>query len=367
MQEVGVVVMGAGVIGLAIARRLALDGHEVIVLDRNGQFGMETSSRNSEVIHAGIYYPAGSLKARLCVDGRNLLYRYCEDNHVPFRRCGKIIFAATASQQGALETISQSARASGVEDLRWLEPAEVTGIEPELVCSAALLSPSTGIIDSHAYMTTLLGEAEAHGALFAGHTHVDRLVRHRGKWHVHVEGERDAVVSASVVINAAGLGAQILASTIEDLPPEHVPTLHLARGVYFTCTKRLPFSHLIYPVPTPGGLGTHLTFDLGGQCRFGPDVEWIDHIDYSVDPARHAGFLEAARKIWPGLEPSDLVPGYAGIRPKLSSPGAPAADFMVSTPADHGLPGLVNLFGIESPGLTSSLAIADMVADAVAD
>jgi L-2-hydroxyglutarate oxidase LhgO len=365
-QEVGAVVVGAGVVGLAIARRLALAGHEVIVLDRNGQFGMETSSRNSEVIHAGIYYPAGSLKARLCVEGRDLLYRYCEDNRVPYRRCGKIIFAATPDQHGALEAISQAALASGVEDVRWIEPAEVAVLEPDLPRSAALHSPSTGIIDSHGYMMTLLGEAEAHGAMFVGHTHVERIVRREGRWQIHVEGEADAVVSASILINAAGLGAQALAATIEDLAADHIPALHLARGVYFSCTKRLPFTHLIYPIPTPGGLGTHLTFDLAGQCRFGPDVEWIDTVDYTVDPGRHASFLRAARAIWPGLEASDLAPGYAGVRPKLSAPGAPAADFVISTPNDHGLPGLVNLFGIESPGLTSSPAIAERVAVAVA-
>jgi len=356
------VVVGAGVIGLSIAQALAEIGKNVLILERNNNFGQETSSRNSEVIHAGLYYPQGSLKAQLCVAGRHKLYEFCEKRHVPHRRVGKLIFAANPDQLTALEAIQSAGAQAGVEDLSWLDPREVKRLEPALSCSAALLSPSTGIISAHDYMMALLGGAEANGAMFVANTEVTYIRRNGSQWLVYIKGESHAVVSTPLLVNAAGLAAQSLATEIEGLGPEHVPALHLARGVYFSCQRKLPVTHLLYPIPVPGGLGTHLTLDLDGRSRFGPDVEWIDAIDYHVDASRRGAFWAAAKLIWPTLEPEDLVPGYAGIRPKIAGPGEPVADFVISTEADHGLPGLVNLFGIESPGLTSSLAIGDYIA-----
>lgn len=357
------VVVGAGVIGLAVARRLALAGLETVIADGEADFGTWTSARNSEVIHAGIYYPSGSLKAALCVRGRDLLYRYCARRHIPHKRTGKLIFAASPEQSAALDAILQAAQGAGVGDLVRLDAAQVQSLEPALACHEALLSPSTGIIDSHAYMQALLGEAEANGAQFARRSRVTRLSRRPGGWGVHIDDDLEPAVVAARIVNAAGLTAHLLAGATEGLEAAHVPQVRYARGAYFTCSGRPPFRHLVYPVPVPGGLGTHLTLDMAGMARFGPDVEWIEDIDYRVDPARHAGFLAAARLIWPGLEADRLTPGYAGIRPKLSGPGEPAADFAIWGPERHGLSGLVNLFGIESPGLTASLAIADMVAE----
>lgn len=364
-EQVGAIVVGGGVVGLAIGRALALAGHAPLILEGEADYGSWTSSRNSEVIHAGIYYPQGSLKARLCVKGKGMLYAFCAERGVPHQRLGKVIFAHESSQFGELEKIVAAARAAGVEDLRWLDKAEARDIEPELPCAAALFSPSTGIIDSHSLMQALLGEAEAHGAMLVTNSPVERITQAAGLWQIHLAGEAEPVVSAPILINAAGLGAQALAAVTEGLDSALVPPLHLARGVYFTHSGRVPFSHLIYPVPEPGGLGTHLTLDLAGQARFGPDVEWINAIDYTVDPARHARFAAAARRIWPALEPERLQPGYAGIRPKIAGPGEPAADFMIQGPVVHGQPGLVNLFGIESPGLTACMAIAAHVVDLI--
>lgn len=362
MDHTDVVVIGGGVIGLSIARTLSIYGKETIVVDREKTHGTWTSSRNSEVIHAGIYYPQGSLKAALCTRGRSLLYRYCADHGVPHARTGKIIFAADAAQSARLDAIQTAAGGAGVDDLRRLSAREAAALEPELRCHEALLSPSTGIIDSHAYMNALLGDAEAHGAIFAAQSKVTRLSRRREGWGVHVNDEREPAVVARTVVNAGGLTAHEVARVTDDLAGEHIPDIRYARGVYFTYAGRAPFRHLVYPVPVPGGLGTHLTLDMGGMARFGPDVEWIDAIDYSVDPARHAQFLAAARLIWPGIDPDKLQPGYSGIRPKIGGPDAPVADFRIDGPERHGLPGLVNLFGIESPGLTASLAIAEVVA-----
>ena len=358
---VDTIVVGAGVVGLAVARACAVAGHDVLILEGERHFGSWTSSRNSEVIHAGIYYPAGSLKAELCVEGRRRLYQFCRDFHVPHRQCGKLIVATSERQVPELEGIAAAAAANGVDDLRYLTGREAAALEPHAPCAAALLSPSTGIIDSHGLMLAILGDAEAHGCQLVCNTRVERITASGDLWEVWVDGSDDPVCARQVV-NAAGLAAQGLAARTEGLAPHHVPPLFLARGVYFTYAGRAPFERLIYPVPEPGGLGTHLTLDLSGQARFGPDVEWIDAIDYAVDPGRQPKFEAAIRMIWPGMDPSRLSPGYAGIRPKLSGPGAPAADFMISGPDDHGLPGLVNLFGIESPGLTASLAIADRVA-----
>lgn len=363
MAQIDAVIVGAGVVGLAIARRLAQAGLEAIIVDGEADFGTWTSARNSEVIHAGIYYPPGSLKASLCVRGKALLYEYCAARDIPHKQCGKLIFAATPDQAPALDAIQAAADAAGVADLKRISAGEVGVLEPALACHEALLSPSTGIIDSHAYMRALLGDAEDAGAQFARHTRITRLSRCEGGWGIHLESGSGPVVTAPIVVNAAGLAAHVLARETERLGDEHVPEVRYARGVYFTYSGRTPFHHLIYPVPVPGGLGTHLTLDMAGMARFGPDVEWIDEMDYTVDPARLSKFLAAARLIWPDIDPDRLAPGYAGIRPKLSGPGDPAADFMISGPADHGLPGLVNLFGIESPGLTASLAIAEAVAD----
>lgn len=355
------VVIGAGVVGLAIARELALAGHETLILESEAQFGTGTSARNSEVIHAGIYYPVGSLKASLCVRGRTRLYPFCEERGVEHRRCGKLIFAANPSQVAALDAIVKTAEGAGVHDLRRLTSAEVRAIEPTLDCTQALLSPSTGIIDSHGFMLALLAEAEANGATLVCDAQVTRVSRRDGQWGVHIDGDDEPAVVVPILVNAAGLAAQKIAGVTEGLDPGTVPPLYLARGVYFSYSGGSPFRHLIYPVPEPGGLGTHLTLDLAGQIRFGPDVEWIDDVSYAVDPSRHGKFFAAARLIWPDIEPDKLRPGFAGIRPKLSGPGEPAADFAILGEEDHGAEGLVNLFGIESPGLTASLAIAELV------
>lgn len=360
MNRIDAVVVGAGVVGLAIARALAMAGKSVVVLEREARFGTATSARNSEVIHAGIHYPHGGLKERLCIRGKHLLYEFCASRHVPHRRCGKLTFAGDESERPRLEAIAAHARASDADDaLAWLEEPEVTAIEPAVRCAAALLSPSSGIVDSHAYMLALLAEAEDHGALLACHAAAERIERRGARWRVHAG---DTVLDADLVVNAAGLGAQALARRIDALDPAHIPPLHLAKGSYFTYSGKVPFTRLIYPVPIKGGLGVHLTLDIAGQARFGPDVEWIDTIDYTVDPARKKAFLAAARRFWPDIDAERLVPGYSGVRPKLTGRSEPDADFLIQGPQAHGLPGLVNLFGIESPGLTSSLAIAEHVA-----
>lgn len=361
-SRVEAVVIGAGAVGLAVARRLAAAGLAPLVLDAESSFGTGTSSRSSEVIHAGLYYAPGSLKALLCVRGRHLLYRFCEEHGVPYRRLGKLVIAATPEQVPALHAIAATAAAVGVTDLREMDGAEAARLEPALRCHRALLSPSTGIIDSHAFMLRLLGEAEANGGVLVARTRVTRLSCQSDGWGVHVEGSDEPVLTAARVVNAAGLHAHLLAEYTEGLEAAQRPKVHYARGVYFSYGGRVPFTRLIYPVPVPGGLGTHLTLDLAGQARFGPDVEWIDRVDHGVDPGRKPAFVAAARAIWPELDPDRLQPGYAGIRPKLSGPGEPIADFLISGPAAHGLDGLVNLLGIESPGLTSSLAIAEEVA-----
>ncbi len=361
MEDVDAVVVGAGVVGLAVARALALAGREVLVLDAAEGIGTETSSRNSEVIHAGIYYPAGSLLAKTCVEGKHRLYRYCAERGVPHSNCGKLIVATTEEEAGRLEGIRARAAANGVPDLRLLTRAEAVAMEPALSCTAALHSPSTGIVDSHAFMLALQGDAENAGAVFAFHAPVARGRATETGIEIEVGGAEPMALRARLLVNAAGLHAPALARGIEGMPEGQVPTAYYAKGNYFTLAGRSPFSRLIYPVPVPGGLGTHLTIDLGGQARFGPDVEWVDRIDYAVDPRRGDSFYAAIRRYWPGLPDGALSPGYSGIRPKIVPPGAPAQDFVVQGPATHGVPGLVNLFGIESPGLTASLALADHV------
>ena len=363
MEKVDCVVVGAGVVGIAVARALALGGRDVIVLDAAEGIGTGTSSRNSEVIHAGIYYPKNSLMARLCVDGRNMLYRYCAERGVPFINCGKLIVATSDDEAGRLPAIKARAEANGVEGMRQLSAEEARSMEPNLTCTAALLSPTTGIIDSHAYMLALQGDAEAAGAVFVFHSPVTggRVVD--GAVEVVVGGSDPMTLQCDLLVNSAGLHAPDLAQAINGFPRQFVPTAYYAKGNYFTLDGRSPFSRLIYPVPVAGGLGVHLTIDLAAQARFGPDVEWIDSIDYSVDPNRSASFYAAVRRYWPDLKDGALKPGYCGIRPKLAPSGAPAADFMVQGPQSHGTLGIINLFGIESPGLTASMALADLVVD----
>lgn len=361
MDEVECVVVGAGVIGLAVARALALSGREVLVLEAEGAIGTGTSSRNSEVIHAGIYYQAGSLMARLCVEGRRALYAYCAERGVPHRRCGKLIVATDAAEAGRLDGIRARAAANGVDDLAPLDRAGALALEPALACEAALLSPSTGILDSHAYMLSLRGDAERSGATFAFHSPVASGRVAGDGIALSVGGAEPLDLRCRLLVNAAGLHAPALARALAGLPPETVPGAWLAKGNYFSLAGRAPFTRLVYPVPVPGGLGTHLTLDLAGQARFGPDVEWVEAIDYAVDPRRGDGFYAAIRRYWPALPDGALVPAYSGIRPKIVPPGAPGQDFAVRGPREHGVPGLVNLFGIESPGLTASLALADHV------
>jgi L-2-hydroxyglutarate oxidase LhgO len=362
MDGVDCVIVGAGVIGIAAARALARAGHEVVVIERERGFGSGTSSRNSEVIHAGLYYPPGSLKARLCVEGRDRLYAFCAARGVPHRRCGKLIVAADEAQSRQLGAIAATAAANGVDDLELLDAVAIRALEPEVAGVAALLSPATGIVDSHAFMAAMIGEAEAHGALFAYRTEVERIERAGQSWLIFVAGADGPVLSSRMLVNAAGLDAARLAGLVEGLPATKVPPLFYAKGNYFALEGRAPFRRLVYPVPEPGGLGVHATIDLGGQVRFGPDVEWCGGVDYGVDETRSAAFYAAIRRYWPGLRDGSLRPDFSGVRPKLSGPGEAAADFMISGPADHGLAGLVNLFGIESPGLTASLAIADEIA-----
>ncbi len=353
--RVDCIVIGAGVVGLAMARRLALDGREVLVVEAADGIGTGTSSRNSEVIHAGIYYAAGSAKARLCVDGKERLYAYCAARGVPHRRIGKLIVAACEAEGSRLEGIAARAAANGVGDLRLLSKAEIGRMEPALAVAAALFSPSTGIIDSHAFMLSLQGEAEAAGAAFAFRTPVAGGTAGASGIALELDGPEPCIVEADLAVNSAGLLATRVAGAIEGLPAGAVPEIRYAKGNYFGLTSRAPFDHLVYPVPEPGGLGVHLTLDMAGRARFGPDVEWTDTLDFRVDPARAAPFYAAIRRYWPGLPDGALQPDYAGIRVKVVG-GEP--DFEIARP----VPSLINLFGIESPGLTASLAIAEEVA-----
>ncbi len=361
MDEIECAVIGAGVVGLAIARALALRGREVMVLEAEGAIGSGISSRSSEVIHAGLYYAPGSLKARLCVAGRQALYGYAAQRALPHRRCGKLVVATSQAQVAGLQAIGANARACGVDDLELLTGEEARALEPQLACVAAMLSPSTGIIDSHALMLSLQGDVEAAGGIVVLKCPVAH-VRHRDDALI-LRAQDGSELRSRCVVNAAGLGAPALARRFEGLPPEAVPREHFAKGSYFSMSGRAPFGHLIYPLPEPAGLGVHLTLDLGGQARFGPDVQWVDSpADLEVAPSRAAAFEAEVRRYWPALPPGALQPGYAGIRPKIVGPGEPAADFMIQGPRGHGVPGLVNLFGIESPGLTASLAIGEHVA-----
>lgn len=354
------VVIGAGVVGLAVARALALRGREVLLLEAVSAIGTGISSRNSEVIHAGMYYPPGSLKAALCVQGRALLYDYCAARGIGHRRCGKLIVATTATQVGQLAQMAAQARRNGVGELPLLSQHDARQLEPALSCHAALLSPDTGVVDSHALMYSLLGDVENAGGILALNSPLDHMAYAQGAIELIMsDGLR---LRTSGVVNAAGLQAVSLAGRCAGLDARHVPTAFYAKGSYFTLSGKAPFSRLIYPVPEPGGLGVHLTLDLGGQAKFGPDVQWVDSPDdLQVDPARGERFYAEVRRYWPGLPKAALQPGYAGIRPKISGPQAAAADFVIQGPATHGVPGLVNLFGIESPGLTAALSIGEHV------
>lgn len=362
VDQVDCVVVGAGVVGLAVARALALAGREVLVLEACAAIGTQTSSRSSEVIHAGMYYPTGSLKAQLCVCGNRLLYAYCRQRDVAHRRCGKFIVATTVEQLAQLDAIQARALANGVTDMVVLDSHQAQAAEPALRCVGALQSPSTGIVDSHALMLSLLADLESAGGILALNSPLALAeIDDDAIELIAADGTR---LRATSVVNAAGLQAPALAARFQGLAPQHVPTAYYAKGNYFTLAARSPFSHLIYPVPEAAGLGVHLTLDLAGQARFGPDVQWVDMpVDTAVDAARGDVFYAEVRKYWPTLPNNVLQPAYAGIRPKISGPGEPAADFCIQGPKDHGVAGLVNLFGIESPGLTSCLAIAEMVSE----
>jgi L-2-hydroxyglutarate oxidase LhgO len=365
VEKIGAVIIGAGVVGLACARALAQRGIETVILEQHATFGTETSARSSEVIHAGLYYPAGSLKAELCVTGRRLLYDFCISHGVSHRRCGKLIVASNAAQEDQLDALRQQGDSNGVDDLQMLDSAKAQSLEPELRCRAALLSPSTGIVDSHALMLALLGDAESNGATLAVCSPlIDGAVEDDGIV-LRVGGGEASDLKTGIVINAAGLSAVRVAASLAGFPAAQLPDAFYAKGNYYALTGRTPFSRLIYPLPEPGGLGVHLTLDLGGQARFGPDVEWLTspgkEFNYKVDPARADRFYAEIRRYWPGLPDGALTPAYAGIRPKISGPNDPAADFLIQGPEAHDVAGLINLFGIESPGLTSSLAIAELV------
>jgi len=362
-ERVETLVIGAGVVGLAIARRLALAGQEVIVVEAADAIGTGTSSRNSEVIHAGIYYPEASLKGRLCVAGRDAMYAYCEAYGVNYSRLGKLVVATTDDEMKALSVVEKKAAANGCDDLEWLDGDEARELEPELLCKGALLAPSTGIVDSHGFMLSLQGEAEANGAMFALNSPVvSGETRREGGIVLQVGGEAGMEIECQTLVNSAGLDAQSVAASIAGVPANTIPHLYFAKGNYFILSGRNPFSRLIYPVPGSASLGLHLGIDLGGQAKFGPDVEWIDAPNYEVSLEREPKFYESIRRYWPDLPDGALQPGYVGVRPKLVPAGSPPADFAIHGLETHGIPGLVNLFGIESPGLTSSLAIAEYIA-----
>ena len=363
MEQIDVVVVGAGVVGLACARALALAGREVVVIDSEAGIGMGTSSRNSEVIHAGIYYPPGSLKAFHCVRGKGLLYTYCEERGVDHLRCGKLIVATTQEQLPKLAVLKDTAARNGVADLEFLSQERASALEPQLRCVGALCSPSSGIVDSHALMLSYQADLEAAGGVCVFNTRVERAVCTAGGVVVHTAGGEAMSLHAGLLVNCAGLFAQRLAQRMEAFPQEHVPPTYYAKGNYFSLAGRAPFSRLVYPVPEPAGLGVHLTIDLGMQARFGPDVQWIDAPEFDVDAGRAAVFYAEIRKYWPALRDGSLQPSYAGIRPKIHAPGEPALDFRIIGPGTHGVPGVIQLFGIESPGLTGSLSIAAQVAD----
>ena len=360
-EKLDCIVIGAGVIGIAIARRLALAGREVVVLEAESHVASHTSSRNSEVIHAGIYYPEGSLKAKLCVSGRDLLYQYCADRDVPFQKTGKIIVATQSGDVPTLHKYAAQAEANGVTDLQWLTRRDVSKLEPAVDCEAGLLSPSTGIIDSHSYILALQGELEAANGSVVCRSRVRSVKIRDGGFEVLVGDGAAYSVTCRCLVNSAGLWAQDVANRIAGFPQACIPKQHLSKAHYFTYQGASPFDRLIYPIPGDGGLGIHVTLDLGGSARFGPDAVWVEDINYEFDTSRKADFVAAIRRYYPALEQDKLSPGYTGIRPKLSGPGEAPADFKIQAADEHGVEGLINLFGIESPGLTASLAIGELI------
>ncbi len=364
MDRVECVVAGAGVVGLAVARALAMAGREVLVLEAEDRMGTGISSRNSEVVHAGIYYARDSLKASLCVAGNRALYAYCRARGVAHQRCGKLLVATEENQTAALRQIQAQASANGVA-LEWLDKVAATEMEPNLRCAAALHSPSTGSVDSHGLMRALLADAEHQGAVLALASPILGGRAEKGGIVLEVGGREPVTILAHRFFNCAGLGAQAIAGSIEGVRKDAIPSLHMSKGSYFSISGRSPFSRLIYPVPVGDWLGVHLTLDLAGQARFGPDAQWVDSVDYSVDPARAEVFYGAVRRYWPGLPDGSLQPAYAGIRPKIQGPGEPMKDFLIQKEDAHGVPGLINYFGIDSPGLTACLAIAQHVVEGI--
>jgi len=360
-DQLDCVVVGAGVVGLAIGRSLALAGREVVVLEAEPEIGMHTSSRNSEVIHAGIYYSTDSLKAKLCVAGKEMLYEYCDRHHVPFNRIGKLIVASGDKEVVRLESIREQASRNGVRDLRRLSQSEARALEPSVVCDAAVLSPSTGIVDSHSLMLAMQGEIEDRGGYVLTQSRVTRIEPTASGFEIAIEGSEDLFECRSLV-NSAGLFAADVAATMQGFPESDRPRTYFAIGHYFAYQGKSPFSHLVYPIPVDGGLGIHATNDMGGSARFGPDVTWVDGIDYAFDESKKDRFIEAIRSYFPELDEQRLTPAYTGIRPKLAGAGEAPRDFVIQFEGDHGIPGLVNLFGIESPGLTAALAIGEYVA-----
>jgi L-2-hydroxyglutarate oxidase LhgO len=356
-----VLVVGAGVVGLACARAAALKGHDVIVAEAADAIGTVTSSRNSEVIHAGLYYPTGTKRAVHCVRSRRMLYDYCASHGVPHCKCGKLVVATNDTEVAGIERIFKQSQINGCENVELIDAATAKRLEPEAHCAVAMLSPETGIIDSHSYMRALRGDLEDHGGMVALNTPIERMVRVKDQWEVHFGGADAQSIMVDAVVNAAGLGAQKLARATEGYPQERVPRLFYAKGNYFAYSGRPVFTRLIYPPPIPGGLGVHVVLDLAGRMRFGPDVEWIEEENYAVDPGRADSFYARVRQYWPGLPDNSLMPDYSGIRPKVTGPGEPQADFMIDGPAQHGVPRLVHLFGIESPGLTASLSLGEEV------
>lgn len=367
MEQVDCVVVGAGVVGLAVAREMALQGRETILLEREDSFGTISSARNSEVIHAGIYYPKDSLKAKLCVEGNRLLYEYCRSHQVSTRPCGKLIVATDTSQLDALQAILYKAQNNQVPDIKMISGAQAIAMEPQLKCEAALLSSSTGVIDSHGFMLSLLGGFEDAGGMVAYQSpflKAKPIGSHaEGGFELTIGGADGMTIQTKLLINCAGLSAPALAQKIEGLSKDQIPKAYFAKGNYFSLSGKSPFSRLIYPIPEPGGLGVHLTLDMGGQAKFGPDVEWLDieeesQINYTVDPQRGESFYAAVRQYWPGLKDGALQADYSGVRAKITPPNGPAGDFYFEGPQQHQLQGLFNLYGFESPGLTSSLATA---------
>ena len=362
-----VLVVGAGVVGLAVARAAAMRGHEVVVAEATGGIGNGVSSRNSEVVHAGIYYPTGSLRARHSTRGRRMLYQFCASHGVGHNKCGKLIVATSAEELARVEVLKVQGETNGVEGLELIGGNAARALETELFCIGALASPELGVLDSHGYMLALWGELEDRDGAIAFETPVEHMSYVAQQWRVQFGGRDAGTVTFDAVVNSAGLGAQALARRIDGYPADKVPPLVLAKGNYFGFAGKPVFSRLIYPTPVDGGLGVHVTLDLAGRMRFGPDVEWIDHESYTVDPRRADSFYDRIRAYWPGVPAGSLVPDYCGIRPKLTGPGEKAADFMIAGEEGHGMPRLVNLFGIESPGLTSSLSLAEEIVDRLAD